>query len=271
MARKRAPTPKGSRRRKYDLRRYQEHLVINFSVNCKLSLDLDLARVNRLFGEAGKRYPGMTESKYPPQDRSESRNEGFVLAEHDPSNPEEDIRRISLRDRKLAFSTSHPLAVDEQVSCIRALVSCTDSAEFVVPWAIDYADFKFVFEINCADNHHATILKMFFRESCFNEIQTDIGGPPTDFSPHILIRHPADPSMRFYVEPRPRTTLREIESREYDGDHIAVICSAVKVKDFGHKQKLADVCSLLEAECRKLLLTPCLRTMVAPLLTAERE
>lgn len=245
------------------LKKYEERLVTNFIVRTKTSIALDLDKVTQAFSQARNRFPGMSRTTYPSDNRVEKPE--YELNEGKRTDPTRALRTLRLGERQLAIAACHPLSSPEQRQTIQGLAKVLDGLDLVNPIAIDYVDVKFVFEFDYLGNHHGRILDILFKGSCLDHLSKAVGGEPTDFSPGLLIRHPKDPSLRFLFELRPRTGLREIESGKYDGDHIAATCSAVKLSDFGPGENLVKIHTALHKECMKIVTESFLSAVVEPL------
>jgi hypothetical protein len=244
---------------------YSKYLVLNFVVTMKAPFELTTDRVNGVFAKAATTYPKMTADKFPePGLPTDSEDADYRLSE---SLGSDTIRSLALYPKTLAIAAAHPLPIAEQLSTINNLAAVADGLNLIVPWAIDYVDFKFVFEVDYTGNHHAKVLDALFPSSCFHAVRQKTATTPTRFSPTMLLKHATDPALRFYIELRGQTNAREIESQKYDGDPIAVICSAVKVRGFSQGQTVREIYRHLENECYSQLLPACIDAMVVPLLS----
>lgn len=248
------------------LEKYEDVLVTNFSIKSKMPLQLDRAKIQKVFQQVANIFPKMTDATFPAESEIGTEKELCSLVEKDPSISNRPKRTLSIRRWRLVAAALHPLKASEQEETIQSLVSAMDSEGFVTPFLIDYADFRFIFEFGCVGNQHKIVLDLLFKNSCFAKLTSKISKKPLAFSPEIYICHPTDKSLLFAVEIRPMTTKEEIDSGKYDEDDwIAAITSTVKTRNFSPQDTLLTVSEQLKQECLKIVRQAYLGNIVEPL------
>jgi len=248
------------------LEKYEDVLVTNFSIQSKMPLQLDRAKIQKVFQQVANIFTKMTDASFPEESEIGTNKEEYSLVERDPSISKRSKRTLSIRRWRLVAAALHPLKASEQEETIQNLVSALDSEGFVTPFLIDYADFRFVFEFGCVGNQHKMILDVLFKDSSFAKLTAKISGKPLVFKPVIYIGHPTDNSLLFAAEMQPMTTKQEIDSGKYDkSDWIAAITSMAKIRDFSPQDTLSTVSEQLRQECLKIVEKAYLGNIIEPL------
>ena len=249
--------------------RYHKLVVTNLVAKMELPIPVDEDKVRQLFGAVSKRYPRMVRTRLPKREAQETGT--YELHEPDKADLKRPLRSLVVSPTILAVAASYPLTFSEQMKAIRFLAGAIDRLSIINPHFIDYVDFKLAFEAKHQGNHHAAVLGSTFKDSSFQKAVEKIGGVPARFVPEIQILLPKDPSYRYYLELRPRTSLTEIESGRFDGDHIAAICGILRTRDFGPRDSLASLTTKMTDLLLPVVRSSFLPIVLKPLLASLKD
>jgi len=234
-------------------------VVFNTSIRFKESLPTTEKEVVGLFGEVMGKVAGLEDYRHEGDD--------FHLAERIAGN----LARQILFQKKtitVAVAPPHALAVaDETARLVYSLISHHLNPPLLV---LELMDVSFRFEFPFKGNHDLLVLRGLFGNSPYAELAAASKGAVRSFQPVLNLSLTSDHSVIALIEIRTSTTSREIESGEYDGDEIRVLCGVARVRGLA-QQRLEETYASLYAEAVAFVEQKLVPLLVEPLRSATLQ
>jgi hypothetical protein len=194
-------------------------VVFNTSVRFKDPLEIDEKEVLGLFGEVMQAIPELNDYRREGDD--------FDLIERITGKP---ARHLRVRKKGITLAVAPPYRLEDlhrTAKCVYPLIARHLKP---TPFMIEFLDIAFQFEFSFKGNHDVLVLTRLFAGTPYAQIATEIEGAVLDFQPALSVSLSKDHSVIALIEIHTSTSLREIESRTFDGDEIKLVCGVAKVR-----------------------------------------
>lgn len=223
-------------------------VVFNTSVRFKHALSLAEGDVLAFFGQVMQALPALNEYRRSDEGKADevpsAEMESFDLIQRGKGR---NVRQLRLRKSELVLAAAPPLRLSEADQTARVLYPIVSERLHPSPLSVDYLDVSFRFEMPYRGNHNQLVLTKLFGNTPLGEVIRGIDGAVFNFEPEVKLSISSDHSVIAVLTIRTATTPREIESGDYDGDEIQVLCGVAKVRGLA-ASSLEETYALLFAQ-----------------------
>ena len=235
--------------------------IINFGVKSSRKIDVDSESFWRFAEDVSKRVPSLTKVD------ADEENGTLTLFESGGSSR---VREIRVEPNGIQCAAGSEVQDDEQLSFMREVAVAAEV--FDIPkLSLEHVDLRYIFRITHHGNHHDLIASVLWAGGPLKHFRDALETPFISVDTDLSIEVPGHEDVHLALTTKPRTSLREVRTGNYDGDPLDIGCGVVRFGGFATMPSFDAMLEEFENIWTSQLEEYVMKYVVQPLTDSARE